>query len=82
MPKVAIFFAVILLSSTISNSYGFTSGDLVNENFVQKNHDTFFDSDIVDISPDFFKTNNYKRYVVFGTGVNDFGYLQKIRYME
>ncbi|HUU48094.1 MAG TPA: S8 family serine peptidase [Nitrosopumilaceae archaeon] len=77
MPKVAIFFALILLSSTISNSYGFTTGDLVDDNFAQKNYDTFFDSNIVDIAPDFFTNNNYKRYVIFGAGIDDSNFLQK-----
>ncbi|MDH3618906.1 MAG: S8 family serine peptidase [Nitrosopumilus sp.] len=76
MPKAAIFFAVILLSSTISNSHGFSGGDLVEENFVQKNYD-IFESGIVDISPDFFTKNNYKRYVVFGAGENNFDFLKK-----
>ena len=77
MPKAAIFFAIILLSSAFSNSYGFTSGDLVEDNFVQKNYDTFFDSGIVDVSSDFFTQNNYKRYVIFGAGTNDFDFLKK-----
>jgi len=77
MPKAAIFFAIILLSSAFSNSYGFTSGDLVEENFVQKKYDTFFDSGIVDVSSDFFTKNNYKRYVIFGAGTNDFDFLKK-----
>jgi len=76
MPKAAIFFSIILLSSVFSNSYGFTSGDLVDDNFVPQNNDNFFDSDIVDISPDFFTKNNYKRYVIFGTGENNFDFLK------
>ena len=58
MPKAAIFFSIILLSSLFSNSYGFTSGDLVYDNFVPQNNDNFFESDIVDVSPDFFTQNN------------------------
>ena len=77
MPKVAIFFSIILLSSVFSNSYGFTSGDLVEDNFIPKNNDTFFDSGIVDVSPDFFTKNNYKRYVIFGTGTSDFDFLKQ-----
>jgi len=77
MPKAAIFFAIILLSSAFSNSYGFTSGDLVEDNFVQKNYDTFFDSGIVDVSSDFFTENNFKRYVIFGAGTNNFDFLKK-----
>jgi subtilisin family serine protease len=77
MPKAAIFFAIILFSSAFSNSYGFTNGDIIEDNFVQKNYDTFFDSGIVDVSSDFFTQNNYKRYVVFGAGTNDFDFLKK-----
>ncbi|MDH3677958.1 MAG: S8 family serine peptidase [Nitrosopumilus sp.] len=75
MPKVAILFSIILLSSAFSNSYGFPSGDLVDNNLVQKNYD-IFDSGIVDISPDFFTKNNYKRYVIFGAGTNDLDFLK------
>ena len=46
------------------------------DNFVQKYYD-IFDSGIVDVAPDFFTKNNYKRYVVFGTGTNDFDFLKK-----
>ncbi len=77
MPKAAIFFAFILLSGTFTHSYGFTDGDLVNDNFVQKKNDTFFNSGIIDISPNFFENNNYKRYIVFGSGINDSDLLQK-----
>ena len=80
MPKVAIFFSIILLSSVFSNSYGFTSGDLVDDNFVQKNYDTFFDSEIVDVPPDFFTKNNYKRYVIFGASTNDLDFLKNSLY--
>jgi len=76
MPKAAIFFSIILLSIVFSSSYGFTGGDLVDNNFVQKNND-IFDSDIVNVPPDFFTENNYKRYVIFGAGSNDFDFLKK-----
>ena len=76
MPKAAIFFSIILLSFVFSIAYGFTGGDLVDNNFVQKNYD-IFDSDIVNVPPDFFTQNNYKRYVIFGAGSNDFDFLKK-----
>ena len=76
MPKAAIFFSIILLSCVFSISYGFTGGDLLDNNFVQKNYDNFY-SDIVDVPPDFFTQNNYKRYVIFGAGSNDFDFLKK-----
>ncbi len=43
----------------------------------KKNYDTFFDSEIIDIPPDFFTKNNYKRYVIFGAGANDFDFSKK-----
>ncbi|MFB5603455.1 MAG: S8 family serine peptidase [Candidatus Nitrosomaritimum aestuariumsis] len=76
MPKTAIFFSIILLSSLFANSYGFTGGDLVSESIVTKNYD-IFDSDIVDVPADFFTENNYKRYVIFGTGQNDSEFLKQ-----
>ncbi|MCH7757714.1 MAG: S8 family serine peptidase [Thaumarchaeota archaeon] len=76
MPKAAIFLSIILLSFVFLNSYGFTDGDLVDNNFVQKNYD-IFDSGIVDVPLDFFKQNNYKRYVIFGSGSSDLDFLKK-----
>ena len=76
MPKVAILFAIILLSSAITNSYAIPNGDLIEENFVKKNND-IFNSEILSISPDFFAANNYKRYVIFGSGPNDSEFLKK-----
>ena len=76
MPKTAIFFSIVLLSSVFENTYGFTGGDMVQENIVTKNYD-IFDSDIVDIPEDFFTKNKYKRYVVFGEGQNDSNFLKK-----
>jgi len=67
MPKVAILFAILLLSSAVTNSYAIPNGDLIEENFVKKNSD-IFDSGIIDVSPDFFSKSNYKRYVIFGEG--------------
>jgi len=76
MPKVAILFAIILLSSIFSNSYGFTNGDLVTENSVKKNND-IFNSGIIDVNPDFFSKSDYKRYIIFGEGKNDSEFLKK-----
>ena len=76
MPKVAILFVIILLSSVFSNSFAFTGGDLVKENFVQKNND-IFNSGIIDVKSDFFSKSDYKRYVIFGEGKNDSEILKK-----
>ena len=63
MPKVAIFFYVILFSSLFATSFAFT-GDTVE--FVLPQNDLIFESGIVKIEHDF-TPNNFKRYLVFGT---------------
>lgn len=62
MPKVAIFFCVILLSSAFTNSYGFTGDSIVSHQQTRP----IFDSGIIDVTSDFFSQNSFKRYVVFG----------------
>ncbi|MCV0399685.1 MAG: S8 family serine peptidase [Nitrosarchaeum sp.] len=62
MPKVAIFFCVILLSSAFANSYGFTGDSIV----LHQQDRPSFDSGIIDVDSDFFSPNTFKRYVVFG----------------
>ena len=76
MPKVAIFFCVLLLFPVISNSHAFLPVDLNNES---ENNFTF-DSDIISINSDFFTENNFKRYLIFGTDSqkNDFSKLNSI----
>ncbi|HEY5735017.1 MAG TPA: S8 family serine peptidase [Nitrosopumilus sp.] len=71
MPKAAIFFFVLLFSPMITNSHAFVSGDLDNTTFENK---LIFDSDIVQINPDFFVENDFKRYLIFGNNQeqNDF----------
>jgi len=63
MPKVAILLSMILLSLVITNSYAFTTGDLIFEEHIVDN----FNSDIIQIDSDFFSENNVKRYLIFGT---------------
>jgi len=63
MPKVAILLFMILLSLVITNSYAFTTGDLIFEEHIVDN----FNSDIIQIDSDFFSENNVKRYLIFGT---------------
>ncbi|MFQ5782905.1 MAG: S8 family serine peptidase [Nitrosopumilus sp.] len=65
MPKVAIFFSIILLSTVLTNSYAFIPGDMITEEKIPQQID--FNSNIIDIDPDFFVENNFKRYLVFGT---------------
>jgi len=78
MPKVAIFFCVLLLFPIISNSHAFFPADLNNEDESENNFT--FDSDIININSDFFAENNFKRYLIFGTDLqkNDFSKLNSI----
>ena len=62
MPKVAIFFSIILLSSVFSSSYGFM-GDMTKP---VSNDSTIFDSGIIDLDLDFFSSHDKKRYLIFG----------------
>src|SRR3970040_1173012 len=72
MPKAAFFFSILLVSGMFVNSYAVVDGDLhLENNSFQKNSDDLFDSDILKIDPDFFKSNNFKRYIIFGTGSDD-----------
>ena len=65
MPKVAIFFSIVLFSFVLTNSYAFTTGDLF---FEENTSDQInFNSDILKIDSDFFTENDYKRYLIFGT---------------
>ena len=72
MPKVAIFFFIILLSSTVANSHAFISGDLTSLNKIQ--NPIIFDSGIVEVDSNFFTQNDVKRYLIFGNNLqnNDF----------
>ncbi len=65
MAQVAIFFSIILFSTVATNSYAFTSGDMVFEESIPQQIE--FNSDIIQIDPDFFTENNLKRYLIFGT---------------
>lgn len=65
MPKVAFFFFILLLSPMLTNSHAFIPTELNNADYIQNS--LIFDSDIIDIDPDFFTENNFKRYLIFGT---------------
>ena len=64
MPKVAIFLSIILLSIVLTNSYAFTTGDMIFEESTPKQIE--FNSDIIKIDSNFFTENNFKRYLIFG----------------
>jgi len=65
MPKVAILLSMVLLSLAFTNSYAFITGDLISEENIMDNSN--FNSDIIQIDPDFFNENDIKRYLIFGT---------------
>jgi len=65
MPKVAIFFSIVLFSFALTNSYAYTTGDLISEEKISEQ--IIFNSDILQIDSDFFTENDYKRYLIFGT---------------
>ncbi len=62
MPKAAIFFSLLLLG-VFANAYAF-----VDLETIHKKSDNTFDSGILKIDSNFFKSNNFKRYIVFGNG--------------
>ncbi|WP_185736585.1 S8 family serine peptidase [Candidatus Nitrosopumilus sp. SW] len=64
MPKAAIFFSILLLSSFLVNSYAFTGDDVL---FQDDSNEIEFHSQIIDINSNFFVENNFKRYLIFGS---------------
>jgi len=75
MPKVAIFFCIILLTTVSTNSYAFTPGDMVFEESLPKQIE--FNSDIIQIDSNFFVENNFKRYLIFGTNSQNPDFFKK-----
>ena len=70
MPKVAIFiFAVVVFSSALAYSHASIPVDLIDVGDAQSPLE--FDSGIIKVDPNFFVENNYKRYLIFGTGSQD-----------
>ena len=71
MPKVAMLFLILLFSSVITTSHAFIPVDL---NINDSESMPVFNSDIVQIDPNFFVENNFKRYLIFGNNLekNDF----------
>ena len=65
MPKVAIFFLILLISPVFINSYAFP----VDESLLIDNsqNQIIFDSDIINVDSNFFIENNFKRYLIFGS---------------
>ena len=67
MPKVAIFFLILLVSPILTNSHAFT----FEESPLLDNSENsfFFNSNIIDIDPTFFVDNDFKRYLIFGSNL-------------
>jgi hypothetical protein len=64
MPKVAIFFVLLLVSPLLTNSYAFPVDQFT---LLDNTDDSIIhNSDIIDIDSDFFLENNFKRYLIFG----------------
>ena len=74
MPKAAIFFSTLLLSSFLANSYAFTGDDVYLQDKPQK---IDFSSNILDIDQNFFVENNFKRYLIFGTNSQNSEHIKK-----
>ena len=64
MPKVAIFFSVLLLSSTLTNSHVFGT-----DGFDMSDTSIVYNSDLIDIDQNFLIENNFKRYLIFGSNL-------------
>ena len=74
MPKAAIFFSLLLFSPMITNSHAFISGDV---NSIANIEDKLiFDSEIIQVNPDFFVENNFKRYLIFGNNLEENAFLK------
>jgi subtilisin family serine protease len=67
MPKVAIFFLILLVSPILTNSHAFTfeESPLLNNS----ENSFFFNSNIIDIDSTFFVDNDFKRYLIFGSNL-------------
>lgn len=73
MPKAAIFFSTLLLSSFLTNSYAFIDDDI---SIFDEFDDIEFGSQIIDVDKNFFVENNFKRYLIFGTDSQTSDYLK------
>jgi subtilisin family serine protease len=69
MPKTAVF---IIIGMMIFSNFAIIHGDLYAETDIKNHPDLSFDSGIIEIDSDFFKPSDFKRYVVFGQGSDDY----------
>ena len=65
MPKVVIFFLLLLFSPLLTNSHAVPMDEL--SLFDTPQNQIITDSKIIDINSDFFLENNFKRYLIFGS---------------
>ena len=76
--KLILFSSVLFVLGMFANSYANVDGDLNRENnSIHKNSDILFGSDLMEINSDFLQPNNFKRYIIFGTGSDDSNILKK-----
>ncbi len=73
MPKVAIFFLILLFSPMITNSHALLPVDL---DVPDSQNNISFNSDIIQIDPNFFVENNFKRYLIFSNNVEKNNFLK------
>jgi len=74
MPKVAIFFFILLFSPMITNSHAFIPVDLNHIDNTQNS--LIFNSDILKVDTDFFVENDFKRYLIFGNNLDKNNFLK------
>ena len=67
MPKVGIFFSLLLLLSTITNSYAYSIDEL--ELSDKSQNPIILNSDIIEINSNFLVENDFKRYLIFGSNL-------------
>ncbi|HSB84639.1 MAG TPA: peptidase S8, partial [Nitrosarchaeum sp.] len=71
MPKAAIFLLPVLFLGMFVNSYAFVGDFDLGTNSLHNKSEKLFDSGILKIDSNFFKSNNFKRYIIFGNGSID-----------
>ena len=65
MPKVAVFFLLLLIFPLLTNSYAFPGDQFTPFNNTEDS--IIHNSGIIDVDSDFFLENNFKRYLIFGS---------------
>ena len=76
MPKVAIFFSVVLFSIVLTDSFALLPEDVMIPEGQMPTRQIEFNSDIIKVDSDFFTENSFKRYLIFGTAPGNSGSLR------